>query len=66
MYEDTNLRCRNCRFWWPLADDTPLTHLREHAARGQCRRHPPPPAADMLWAVVQRDDWCGEHAHISI
>ena len=32
-YENVSLRCRNCRFWWPLKDDKPDTHLREHASR---------------------------------
>ena len=66
-YENSNLRCRNCTFWWPLADDKPEKHLREHAKRGQCRRHAPPAmaAADQEWAIVHNDDWCGEHAHIN-
>jgi hypothetical protein len=65
-YENSSLRCRNCKFWWPLADGQPDKHLREHAMRGQCRRHAPPPvAADQEWAFVQSDDWCGEHLHVS-
>jgi hypothetical protein len=65
-YENTTLRCRNCRFWWPLQDDLPQQqHLREHAKRGQCRRHAPPPvAAEQEWAIVQATDWCGEHSHV--
>lgn len=64
-YENKSLRCFNCKFWWPLQDDWPLEHLREHATRGQCRRHAPPPvSADQEWAIVQRNDWCGEHSHV--
>jgi hypothetical protein len=65
-YENTTLRCRNCRFWWPLQDDLPQQqHLREHAKRGQCRRYAPPPvSAEQEWAVVQATDWCGEHSHV--
>ena len=64
-YENKSLRCFNCKFWWPLQDDQPLEHLREHAKRGQCRRHAPPPvAAEQEWAIVQRNDWCGEHSHV--
>ena len=67
-YENTGLRCRNCKFWWPLVvTDSPDTHLRQHAKRGQCRRHAPPAmaAADQEWAIVKSDDWCGEHLHVS-
>jgi hypothetical protein len=66
-YENSSLRCRNCKFWWPLSDDQPDTHLRQHAKRGQCRRHAPPPvSADQEWAIVKNDDWCGEHSHVMI
>jgi len=48
-----------------LQDDAPHQHLREHAKRGQCRRHAPPPvAAEQEWAIVQAADWCGEHSHV--
>lgn len=65
-YENTGLRCRNCRFWWPLQDDQPTAvHLREHAARGQCRCHAPPAGSvELEWPIVKRDDWCGEHSHV--
>jgi hypothetical protein len=65
-YEQTSLRCRNCRFWWPLEDGHPDPHLREHAKRGQCRRHPPPGgiSVEQEWAVVHATDWCGEHSHV--
>jgi len=66
-YEQTSLRCRNCRFWWPLEEpDQHFVHLREHAVRGQCRRHAPPPMhLEQAWAIVQYDDWCGEHSHVN-
>jgi hypothetical protein len=64
-YENSSLRCRNCKFWWPLADKQPDTNLRQHASRGQCGRHAPPPvSADQEWAIVRSDDWCGEHSHV--
>jgi len=65
-YENTGLRCRNCRFWWPMQGaDEKIEHLREHAERGECRRHAPPPvSADLEWAIVKKTDWCGEHAHV--
>jgi hypothetical protein len=66
MYENTNLRCRNCKFWWPKDEGRPDPHLRMHAALGQCRRHPPTlTAVERAWAIVHSDDWCGDHAHIS-
>jgi hypothetical protein len=66
MYENTNLRCRNCKFWWPIADQQVDLHLRMHATRGQCRRHAPPPASvEAIWPNVRNEDWCGEHVHIS-
>jgi len=64
-YENSSLRCRNCKFWWPLGDNQSDPHLRQHATRGQCRRHAPPPvSADQEWAIVHSDDWCGEHSHV--
>jgi hypothetical protein len=64
-YENHSLRCWNCKFWWPLPDEKAPDHLRQHAQRGQCRRHAPPPmAADQAWAIVTRDEWCGEHVHV--
>jgi hypothetical protein len=66
-YEQTSLRCRNCRFWWPISDGLPLEHLRQHATRGQCRRHAPPPvSSEQEWAIVQKTDWCGEHSHVEM
>jgi hypothetical protein len=66
-YENKALRCRNCRFWWPLADGLPETNLRQHAKRGQCRRHAPPPvSSEIEWAFVQTTDWCGEHSHVEM
>ena len=66
-YENKSLRCRNCRFWWPLQDDLPLDSLRRHAKRGQCRRHAPPPvSAEQEWDIVQAADWCGEHSHVEM
>jgi hypothetical protein len=67
-YEQTNLRCRNCRFWWPLVDaEQSVDHARTQAARGQCRCHAPPASgADQGWAIVRCDDWCGVHSHVSI
>jgi len=63
-FENKHLRCRNCKYWWPTGDPHD-EHLREHAMRGQCRRHAPPPvAADQEWAFTQHDDWCGEHSHV--
>jgi hypothetical protein len=65
-YENTTLRCRNNKFWWPMQDDLAIERLRQHAKRGQCRRHPPPPVgADQEWAIVQSTDRCGEHVHVS-
>jgi hypothetical protein len=63
-YENKALRCRNCKFWWPLSDHKDDEHARAHATRGHCRRHAPPPvSADQEWAITQSGDWCGEHLH---
>jgi hypothetical protein len=66
-YEQTALRCRNCKFWWPMDEGQPTEHLRDHAKRGQCRRHAPPAvSAELEWAIVKSSDWCGEHVHVSV
>jgi hypothetical protein len=71
-YENKNLRCRNCRFWWPTAEATDHEPSRERSILGQCRRFAPPAAvADLpdhgrhypAWVTTKRDDWCGEHQH---
>ncbi len=42
-FENKNLRCRGCRFWWPTGEGAANEPLRERAILGQCRRHAPPP-----------------------
>jgi hypothetical protein len=65
-YENKNLRCRNCRFWWPMVEERADQHPREHATRGQCRRHAPQPVAiEPIWAITQSSEWCGEHSHVN-
>jgi hypothetical protein len=72
-WENRNLRCRNCRFWWPLPEASGSEPHRERATFGQCRRHAPPVLASDLpdhsrhhpgWISTKRDDWCGEHQHV--
>ena len=73
-FNSSNLRCYNCKFWWPLPE--PGQHERpEKSARGSCRRHAPPgllteeehPAPRYAaWVIVSRDDWCGEHVHLEM
>ncbi len=73
-FDSAHLRCRECKFWWPLAHaGTPAS--REKSTRGQCRRHAPPAflvganESDIAtvrkpaWAITGTDDWCGEFAH---
>jgi len=71
MFENTNLRCRNCKYWWPTAEGGNAPN-REHAVFGQCRCNAPPALIVDLpdhkarypsWAVTKRDDWCGQHVH---
>ena len=71
MFENKNLRCRNCRLWWPTADGGGVAE-REHAIFGQCRFEAPPIIMTELpdhkvrypaWASTKRDDWCGKHVH---
>jgi hypothetical protein len=70
-FENARLRCRNCKFWWPLADEGHQPS-RQGSSHGQCRRHAPPAllreeesssAPHPFWAVTSKDDWCGEHMH---
>jgi hypothetical protein len=72
-FENKNLRCRGCRFWWPTAEGTGNEPHRERSILGQCRRYAPPAqVADLpdhgrhypSWPTTKRDDWCGEHQHI--
>jgi hypothetical protein len=73
-FDNKNLRCRDCKFWWPVAEggDEPT---RQYSIYGHCRRHAPPSfAADLpdhkphypTWCVTKRDDWCGEHVHMEM
>ena len=71
-FENRNLRCRGCRFWWPIGEAAGNEPVRERAILGQCRRHSPPAAvADLpdhtrhypFWATTKRDDWCADHQH---
>jgi hypothetical protein len=72
-FENRNMRCRTCRFWWPVAEAAGKEPSREHAILGQCRRIAPPAQLAELpdhgrhypsWATTKRDDWCGEHQHM--
>lgn len=63
-FENKSLRCRNCKFWWPLPDKHEDEFARAHATRGECRRHAPAPvSAGQEWAITHDQDWCGEHLH---
>ena len=72
-FENRNMRCLTCRFWWPLAEAAGKEPNRTHAILGQCRRSAPPAAVADLpdhgrhypsWATTKRDDWCGDHQHM--
>jgi hypothetical protein len=72
-FENKNMRCRSCRFWWPTPEGTDHEPHRERSILGQCRRHAPPAVVADLpdhgrhypsWTTTKRDDWCGEHQHI--
>ena len=72
-WDNKNLRCHDCRFWWPTAEATGNEPSRERSILGQCRRHAPTPlVGDMpdhsrrypAWVTTKRDDWCGEHQHV--
>ena len=71
-FENKNLRCHDCHFWWPMTEGA-ADALRRTAIFGQCRRLSPPPlmlevpdrqARYASWSSTKRDDWCGEHAHL--
>ena len=71
-WDNKNLRCHDCRFWWLVAESSGGEPRREHSILGQCRRHAPPVLIVDLpehtrrypsWASTKRDDWCGEHQH---
>jgi hypothetical protein len=72
-FENKNMRCRTCRFWWPTGEGAGSEPAREGSILGQCRCHAPPAQVVDLpdhgkhypsWATTKRDDWCGEHQHI--
>jgi hypothetical protein len=72
-FENINLRCKDCRFWWPTAEGTGHDPSRDRSLLGQCRRRSPPAASVdkpdydrhyPSWATTKREDWCGEHEHI--
>jgi hypothetical protein len=71
-FENKNLRCFNCRAWWPTGEGAGREASRERSILGQCRRYAPPAqTADLpdhtrhhpSWATTKRDDWCAEHQH---
>jgi hypothetical protein len=71
-WENKNLRCRDCKFWWPTAEGATSEPSRERSILGQCRRYAPPTLIGDLpdharrypaWATTKRDDWCGDHQH---
>ncbi|HVY20125.1 MAG TPA: hypothetical protein VHA70_08615 [Bauldia sp.] len=73
-FDTPSLRCRECKFWWPLPHGG-VVASREKSVRGQCRRYAPPAyligssEPDVgnirrpMWAVVAKEDWCGEFIH---
>ena len=71
-FENKNLRCNHCRFWWPTGEATGNEPSRERSILGQCRRRAQTPLITDLpdhgrhypaWPTTKRDDWCGEHGH---
>ncbi len=71
-WENRNLRCFNCKSWWPTAEAAGGEPSRERSILGQCRRHAPPSMVFEVpdharhypgWVTTKRDDWCGEHTH---
>jgi hypothetical protein len=71
-FDNKNLRCRDCKFWWPTAEAAGGEPSRERLIFGQCRRYAPPTQIFDLpdhgkrypgWATTKRDDWCGDHQH---
>jgi len=72
-WENKNLRCHDCRFWWPAPEAAGKEPNRERSLLGQCRRHAPPAMVfdqpDHVrhypaWVSTKREDWCGEHSHL--
>jgi hypothetical protein len=72
-FDNKNLRCRNCTFWWPTSEGG-HDASRERSVFGQCRRHAPPTLVLDLpdhavrypgWPSTKRDDWCGDHVHVT-
>ena len=71
-WENRNLRCHDCRFWWPAPEAAGKEPSRERSLLGQCRRHAPPAMVFDVpdharhypaWVTTKREDWCGEHQH---
>lgn len=59
--------CETCHYWVPQTEDG--RGGRQALGLGQCRRQPPqvmltPAGARALWRIVNRTDWCGEHATV--
>ena len=71
-WENRNLRCHDCKFWWPYPEAAGKEPSRERSLLGQCRRHAPPAMVFDVpdharhypaWVTTKREDWCGEHQH---
>ena len=74
-FDTPNLRCKECKFWWPLPH-AGARASRLKSLRGQCRRSAPPAflvaasepevaaARRPAWAITAKDDWCGDYVHI--
>ena len=71
-WENKNLRCFNCKAWWPTPEGAGHDAGRERSILGQCRHYAPPAQWAELsdrgrhypsWATTKRDDWCAQHAH---
>ena len=74
-WDNKNLRCFNCRSWWPVAEGASGEPSRQRSIFGQCRHYAPPAQVTDLpdrsrhhpsWATTKRDDWCSEHAHLEM
>jgi hypothetical protein len=41
-FENKNMQCSSCRFWWPTGEATGNEPICEHSILDQCRRYAPP------------------------
>jgi len=73
-FENKNMRCHDCKFWWPISESD-REPTRSSAIFGECRYDAPSASIQELpehktryafWVATKRDDWCGRHERLQL